>query len=112
MEELRVLAVGAHPDDLEILCGGTLARYAESGHQVVMAHVLSGDKGHYKTDSASLAKIREKEAEEAGRLIGAEVIDLGLPDAELIPDGATSFASTSSASDRTFLILETNLHPY
>jgi hypothetical protein len=32
---MRVLAVGAHPDDLEILCGGTLARYAQEGHAVI-----------------------------------------------------------------------------
>ena len=35
---MRVLAVGAHPDDLEILCGGTLARYTKEGHDVVMCH--------------------------------------------------------------------------
>jgi LmbE family N-acetylglucosaminyl deacetylase len=35
---MHVLAVGAHPDDLEILCGGTLARFVEEGHEVVMSH--------------------------------------------------------------------------
>jgi len=89
MDKPRVLAVGAHPDDLEILCGGTLAQYAASGHVVVMAHMLNGDKGHYKTDSATLAKIRQKEAEAAGALIGSEVIGLDLPDAELIPELST-----------------------
>jgi LmbE family N-acetylglucosaminyl deacetylase len=44
---LRVLAVGAHPDDLEILCGGTLARFCREGHDVVMCHATSGDRGSY-----------------------------------------------------------------
>ena len=43
---MRVLAVGAHPDDLEILCAGTLARFAQAGHYVAMAHACRGDKGH------------------------------------------------------------------
>ena len=86
MVKLRVLAVGAHPDDLEILCGGTLARYARQGHTVVMAHLLNGDKGHYKMAPAKLARIRKREAAEAGLVIGAEVVGLDLPDAQLFPD--------------------------
>ena len=89
MATLRVMGVGAHPDDLEILCGGTLARYASSGHTVVMAHLLNGDKGHYEMDSRKLAEERKGEAEEAGRVIGAEVVSLDLPDGELFSDLAT-----------------------
>src|SRR5437660_522369 len=40
----RVLAVGAHPDDLEILCGGTLVRYVQEGHEVVMCHATLGNR--------------------------------------------------------------------
>ena len=43
---MRVLAVGAHPDDLEILCSGTLARFVARGDVVFMTHVSRGDKGH------------------------------------------------------------------
>jgi len=83
MNKLRVLAVGAHPDDLEILCGGTLAKYAKLGHKVIMAHLLNGDKGHYEMDSRELARIRKKEAGKAARAIGAEMLTLDLPDGEL-----------------------------
>ncbi len=86
MEELIVMGVGAHPDDLEILCGGTLAKYADLGHKVFMAHLLNGDKGHYEIDSQELAGIRKTEADEAGRIIGAEVVSLDLPDGELFSD--------------------------
>ena len=42
MDKLTILAVGAHPDDLEILCGGTLAKYASEG---VTAHYLCATRG-------------------------------------------------------------------
>ena len=89
MDEMTVLGVGAHPDDLESIGGGTLARYAAAGHRVVMAHLLNGDKGHYEMDPVELAGIRKGEAEQAGAVIGAEVIGLDLPDAQLFSDLAT-----------------------
>lgn len=83
-EKRTVLGIGAHPDDLEILCGGTLAKYAKQGDSIFMAHILNGDKGHQEMDPAKLSAIREKEAEESGRVIGAEVISLGIPDGTLV----------------------------
>src|SRR5688572_24212078 len=83
MNKLRVLAVGAHPDDLEITCGGTLARYARAGHTVVMAHLLNGDKGHYRMAPAELVKIRREEARRAAAVIGAESVTLDMPDGML-----------------------------
>ena len=85
-DHMRILAVGAHPDDLEILCGGTLARYAALGHTVIMAHLLNGDKGHYRMDSEELARIRKQEAIDAARVIGAEAIALDVPDGQLFND--------------------------
>lgn len=86
---LRVLAVGAHPDDIEICCGGTLARYAAAGHHVMMAYATNGDKGHLAIPPAELAVIREREARAAAAVIGAEVFWLGFPDAELFYDRPT-----------------------
>jgi len=80
---MRILAVGAHPDDLEILCGGTLARFAEEGHKVVMAHACRGDKGHFEIPPDELSRIRDEEAKAAARIIGAESICLGIGDLEL-----------------------------
>ena len=62
---MRVLAVGAHPDDLEILCSGTLARFAQAGHHVAMAHACRGDKGHGVIPYAELSGIRDREAQAA-----------------------------------------------
>jgi LmbE family N-acetylglucosaminyl deacetylase len=81
---MRVLAVGAHPDDLEILCGGTLARYAAEGHDVVMCHVASGNRGGWATrDPDELAATRAAEAARAAALIGARHVTLGVPDGEI-----------------------------
>ncbi|MDR0669004.1 MAG: PIG-L family deacetylase [Treponema sp.] len=72
-----VLAVGAHPDDLESACGGTLAKYSRLGNKVFMVHASNGNVGHRVIPPEELAAIRAEEARKAGALIGAEVIYLG-----------------------------------
>jgi LmbE family N-acetylglucosaminyl deacetylase len=80
---MRVLAVGAHPDDLEILCGGTLARYVREGHEVVMCNATLGDRGSFEHTSEEIARIRLGEARRAAELAGAEHVTLGLSDSEV-----------------------------
>jgi LmbE family N-acetylglucosaminyl deacetylase len=80
---MRVMAIGAHPDDLEILCAGTLARYAAEGHAVAMCHVARGDRGSYEHTREQIAEIRDGEARRAAELIGAEYLALGVPDGEI-----------------------------
>ncbi|MEM7112513.1 MAG: PIG-L family deacetylase [Chloroflexota bacterium] len=83
---MRVLAIGAHPDDLEILCGGTLAKYCQQGHQVFMVHLANGSRGSNQYSEAELITIRRQEAREAARLIGAEYIEGGFAnDLEIYP---------------------------
>lgn len=60
----RVLVVGAHPDDLELACGGSLARFADEGHQVMAIVMSHGDQG-------GQGELRENEA-----LAGAESLEL------------------------------------
>ena len=80
---MRVLAVGAHPDDLEILCGGTLVRFVREGHEVVMCHATRGDRGSYVHTSEEIARIRSEEARRAAEICGAEYTALGLRDGEI-----------------------------
>jgi LmbE family N-acetylglucosaminyl deacetylase len=80
---MNVLAVGAHPDDLEILCAGTLARFAQDGHDVTMAYSCRGDKGHFEIPPDELGEIREEEARKSASVIGATSIGLGIDDLEL-----------------------------
>jgi len=88
-EGLRVLGIGCHPDDLEILCGGTLARYAAAGHTVIMAVVANGDKGHFEIPSDELARVRAAELAQSAAVIGAETITVGIPDGEVYCDRPT-----------------------
>ncbi len=80
---MRVMAIGAHPDDLEILCAGTLARYAAEGHAVTMCHVARGDRGSYEHTREEIATIRDLEARRAAQLIDAEYLALGIADGEV-----------------------------
>jgi LmbE family N-acetylglucosaminyl deacetylase len=80
---VRVLAVGAHPDDLEILCGGTLARYVREGHEVVMCNATKGDRGSYEHTSEEIGRIRSGEAKRAAEICGAGHVTLGLSDGEV-----------------------------
>jgi N-acetylglucosamine malate deacetylase 1 len=80
---MRVLAVGAHPDDLEILCGGTLVRFVREGHEVVMCNATLGNRGSFEHTSEEIAAIRLREARRAADLAGAEHMTLGLTDGEV-----------------------------
>src|SRR5438874_4084539 len=80
---MRVLAVGAHPDDLEILCGGTLARFVREGHEVVMCHATLGNRGSFVHTSEEIGRIRREEARAAAAVAGAESVTLGLTDGEV-----------------------------
>ncbi len=80
---MNVLAVGAHPDDLEILCGGTLAKYASRGDRVIMAHMCNGNKGHHHIPPDELAETRDAEARDSVAVIGAEHLNLGIDDLDV-----------------------------
>ena len=84
---MNVLAFGAHGDDLEAFCGGTLALYARSGHKVVMCVVTDG-RGRPQGDPLEIAALRKKEAEASANVIGAELDWLGVPDGELTVNDA------------------------
>jgi len=80
---MRVLAVGAHPDDLEILCAGTLARFKKDGAEIFMAHLCDGNKGHFEIPAEELARIRAQEAKNSAEILGAECLGPVAPDLEL-----------------------------
>jgi len=77
---MRVLAVGAHPDDLEILCAGTLAKYARRGDHVSMAVATNGEVGSATLPKKEIAEIRREEAAAAAKVIGADFYWMNHPD--------------------------------
>lgn len=79
-DRMNVLAICAHPDDAELWCGGTLAKYARRGDRVTIAIATNGEVGSPTLPKEEIAEIRRLEAIEAAKLIGAEVLWLGYPD--------------------------------
>lgn len=85
----RAMAIYAHPDDADVSCGGTLARWAEGGAEVHVVVVTSGDKGSTdpSTDPASLVTRRTREVAAAAGVLGvARVHHLAHPDGEIEDD--------------------------
>lgn len=68
---MHFLAIHAHPDDLEILAGGTLARLAALKHRITMVTMTPGDCGSADHSSEEIAAIRRQEAAAAAAVIGA-----------------------------------------
>ena len=86
----RVLGIHAHPDDLEIQCGGTLARLADLGCPVTMVTLAAGDLGSASLSREEIAAVRRKEAAAGAARVGAEHYEcLGLPDLSITHDDAT-----------------------
>jgi LmbE family N-acetylglucosaminyl deacetylase len=87
----RALAVFAHPDDPEVSCGGTLARWAASGTEIHLVIANRGDKGSAEptTDPNELSEHRAEEVARAAAVLGlAGVHHLGYPDGEIDNDAA------------------------
>lgn len=80
---MNVLAIGSHPDDIEIACAGTLAKCVKRGDKVITCHVSTGNLGHVIIPPDELAVIRAEEAKKAGGLAGIEVISAGFNDLDI-----------------------------
>lgn len=77
---MNVLAIGCHPDDIEISCCGTLAKCVKRGDKVTVCHVANGNMGHEIIEPDELREIRAKEAKKAGSLAGIEGVSLDIGD--------------------------------
>src|SRR5215203_2281696 len=85
--ELDVIAVAPHPDDLEIICGGTLAKLVNQGYRVGIIDLTSGEP----TPRGSLEK-RQQEAETARQVLGIPLrINLNLPNRVLMDSPENRF---------------------
>ncbi len=85
----RALAVYAHPDDVEVSCGGTLARWAAAGSEVHVVVATRGEKGSAAIDAdpVALAEVRAAEVHAAAEVLGLAGVELlGHPDGDLDVD--------------------------
>ena len=81
-EKLDVLAIGAHPDDIEICCGGTVCLLVEQGYRVGIVDLTRGELG-----SRGSVDEREQETKRATQIMGAQVrVNLGVPDGDIAND--------------------------
>ena len=78
--QVDVVAVGAHPDDVEIACGGTLARLVQQGHKVAIVDLTDGEP----TPQSPGPEVRLAEAADAARVLGVhQRVTLDLPNRRL-----------------------------
>lgn len=87
---MRVLAIGCHPDDVEIACAGTLIKCVKRGDKVITCHLSTGNLGHVIIPPDELTVMRREEALKAGALAGIEVISAGFNDLEMFSDNKKS----------------------
>ena len=111
----RILAIHAHPDDIETLCAGTLALLAGKGHHVTLATMTAGDCGSTVTDADETARIRIAEATRSAALIGADYVCVGIPDLCVFNDDPTRRIVTeilrSEAPDLVITASPADYHP-
>ena len=88
---LRILIVGAHPDDCEVHFAGLAALYAERGHKVMMMSMTDGRCGHFSMKPAELVKRRRTEARNAAKAVGAVSKVMPFHDTRLVADLPTRF---------------------
>ena len=86
LKKAKVLAFGAHPDDIEIGCGGTLLKLLSLGHEIHHAVLTKGEEGSLIVAKDELVKIRKAEAIDASKKMGAKDIHFFN-----YSDGLTSF---------------------
>ena len=80
---LKLLILGAHPDDAEFHAGGLATIYRQHGHTVKMVSATDGRAGHHRHEPDELARIRRRESQEAGAVIGATYEIWDYPDGAL-----------------------------
>ena len=82
-KSLRVIMIGAHPDDCELKAGATAALWADQGAAVEFLSLSNGDAGHQEIGGAPLARRRRAEAERSARILGVSSQILSFHDGEL-----------------------------
>lgn len=85
----RILSIHAHPDDAEIMAGGTLALLAERGHAITIVTMTPGDCGTAEYSAEEISAIRRGEARRAAALLSAQYICADFRDLAIFSDDAS-----------------------
>ena len=90
-EALRILCIGAHPDDCDLKVGGLAIKYARLGHKVKFVSLCNGNAGHYQMGGGPLARRRYAETQRSAAIASSgasgsvEYAVLDIPDCQLYP---------------------------
>ncbi len=87
---LKIVCVGAHPDDPESGCGGTLARYVAAGHEVTLLYLTAGENGIPGAAGPDAAKTRTAESRAACAILGAKAAFVGQVNGNVEVTGAST----------------------
>lgn len=87
---MKVLAIGAHPDDVEIMCSGTLFALSKLGHEVHVASLTLGDCGSREHSREETRRIRHAEAVKASELLHATYHEVGFDDLSIFNDDGSN----------------------
>jgi LmbE family N-acetylglucosaminyl deacetylase len=82
---LRIIAFGAHPDDVELRAGGIATMWAAKGYKVKFVSMTNGDIGHFESSGGPLANRRLAEVRECAKIFGIETEVIDIHDGELEP---------------------------
>lgn len=87
----RVLVFEAHGDDMEFFAGGTIAKFADLGHDVTVVAATDNDKGSFELSADEMRAVRDRELDGAAEVLGVKrVIPLGYSDGDLAYDAPPS----------------------
>jgi len=86
--KLKVMVTGGHPGDPEYGCGGTIARYADQGHDVVLLYLNRGEKSCPETAADAAGNVRVGEAKRACEILRARPLFAGQCDGHAVVDAA------------------------
>jgi LmbE family N-acetylglucosaminyl deacetylase len=100
---MRVLAVGAHPDDIELRCGATFLAHQARGDEVTLLVMTTGERGRQD------ARSRIGEQEDAAAILGASLTRGGFEDGN-VPEGRDAIAATAAAVLRPRLITSSRVN--
>jgi LmbE family N-acetylglucosaminyl deacetylase len=87
-----IMVIGGHAADAEVMGGATVLKHVDVGWRAVMVHMTPGEKGHPELSPAEYKAIKDVEAENAAKILGAESVMMPWPDGELPVNEAVQMA--------------------
>jgi LmbE family N-acetylglucosaminyl deacetylase len=87
----KIMVIGAHAGDAEVMAGAVVLKHTRAGHQAVMVHLTLGEAGHPTLPPEVYAEQRRQEVQASAEMMGASVITLPYADGALPCDDAVKF---------------------